>query len=159
MEQAIAALLSHNSVEEAARAVGISANTLLRWRKEPEFKAAWREERRTACSQATGPLQDFKRAAVKTMLKIMLDQNTPAGTQLRAAELVLEQGTKATDIEDLEDRVAKLERMAGSARKSRRRSADLTLLSAMPQPGPATTRAQIAAPRPDRAETDEDIVE
>ena len=40
MEQAIAALLSHRSVEEAARAVGISANTLLRWMKEPEFQAA-----------------------------------------------------------------------------------------------------------------------
>ena len=98
MEQAIAALLSHNSVEEAARAVGISANTLLRWRKEPEFKAAWREARRTTLSQATGPLQDFRRAAVKTMLKIMMDQNAPAGTRLRAAELVLEQGTKATEL-------------------------------------------------------------
>src|ERR1039458_7906129 len=43
VEQAIAALLSHRNVEEAARAVGISANTLLRWLKEPEFEAACRE--------------------------------------------------------------------------------------------------------------------
>jgi transposase-like protein len=159
MEQAIAALLSHRSVEEAARAVGISANTLLRWMKEPEFEAAWREARRTAFSQAIGRLQDFTDAAVKTVLKIMLDPNAPAGTRLRAAEVVLEQGTKASEMEDLEDRVAKLERTTGSARKSRKRSADLTWLSAMPLPGPAPTQAQIAAARPDGAETDEDAVE
>jgi len=40
-EQAIAALLSHRNVEAAARAVGISSNTLLRWTKEPEFDAAY----------------------------------------------------------------------------------------------------------------------
>ena len=34
MEQAIAALLSNRNVEEAARAIGISANTLLRWAKD-----------------------------------------------------------------------------------------------------------------------------
>ena len=33
-EQAIAALLSHRNVEAAARAVGISSNTLLRWAKD-----------------------------------------------------------------------------------------------------------------------------
>ena len=40
MEQAIAVLLSYRSVEEAACAIGISVNTLLRWMKQPEFEAA-----------------------------------------------------------------------------------------------------------------------
>jgi len=88
-EQAIAALLTHRNVEAAARAIGISANTLLRWMKEPEFEAAYREARRTALSQAIARLQDFAGAAVTTVLKIMLDSKTPAGTQLRAAEVVL----------------------------------------------------------------------
>jgi transposase-like protein len=92
MEQAIAALLSHRSVEEAARAVGISPNTLLRWMKEPEFEAALREAQRTAFSEAIGRLRDFAGAAVTTVLKIMVDSNAPAGTRLRAAEIVLEQG-------------------------------------------------------------------
>ena len=39
-EATIVALLSHRSIEEAARAVPISAKTLLRWMKEPEFDAA-----------------------------------------------------------------------------------------------------------------------
>ncbi len=107
MEQAIVALLSHRSVEEAARAVGINVNTLSRWMKEPEFQATWREARRTAFSQAIRRLQDYRGPAVTTVLKIMLDPNALAGTRLRAAEIVLEQGTKATEMEDLEDRVAK----------------------------------------------------
>ena len=128
MEQAIAALLSHRNVEEAARAVGISANTLLRWTKEPEFDAAYREARRTAFSQSIARLQDASGAAVTTVLKIMLDLNAPAGTRLRAAEVVLEQATKAIEMEDIEARVAELERAAGSAKRSRKRSAILTLV-------------------------------
>src|ERR1022692_1600061 len=45
-EQAITALLSHRSMEEAARAAGIGVNTLLRWMKEPEFDQAYRKARR-----------------------------------------------------------------------------------------------------------------
>jgi len=159
MEQAIAALLSHRNVEEAARAVGISANTLLRWMREPEFEAAYREARRTAFYQAIGRLQDFAGAAVTTVFKIMLDPNTPAGTRLRAAEVVLEQAAKGGEMQDIEDRLAKLERMSSSTKKSPKRSADLTWLSATPLLDPSTTPAQIAAPPLDSAETDEDVIE
>src|SRR5208283_4901952 len=146
MEQAIAALLSHRNVDEAARAVGTSANTLLRWTKEPEFEATYREARRTVFSQSIKWLQNASGAAVTTVLKIMLDSNVPAGIRLRAAEVVLEQAARGGRMQDIEDRLAKLERTAGSARKSPKRSADVTCLSATPLPGPATTRPQIAAP-------------
>lgn len=109
-EQATAALLSHRNVEEAARAVGISANTLLRWTKEPEFEAAYREARRTAFSQSITRLQQASSAAVTTLLKIMLDTNAAAGTRLRAVEIVLGQTAKAIEIEDIDVRVAELER-------------------------------------------------
>ena len=158
VEQAIAALLSHRNVEEAARAVGISANTLLRWLKEPEFDAACREARRTAFSQSIARLQDASGAAVTTVLKIMLDTNAPAGTRLRAAEVVLEQTTNAIEIEDLEARVAEVERAAGSAKRSRKRSAILTLTSPKVLPGPATMLAQISAPGLGSSETHEDDV-
>ena len=159
MEQAIAALLTHRSVEEAARAVGISANTLLRWMKEPEFEAECREARRTVFSQAIGRLQDAAGAAATTVLKIMVDPNVRSGTRLRAAEVVLEQAAKAGEMKDIEDRVAKLERTAGSASKSRKRSADLTLLRVTSKPCPTTTRGQIAAPPLVSTETDEDVIE
>ena len=137
-EQAIAALLSRRNAEEAARAVGISANTLLRWIKDPEFDAAYQEARRTAFSQSIALLQDASGAAVKTVLKIMLDSNVSAGTRLRAAEVVLGQGAKAFEMEGIEARVAQLERAADSARKLRKRSAILTWPSKKTLRGPAT---------------------
>jgi transposase-like protein len=154
-EQAIAALLSHRNVEEAARAIGINANTLLRWTKDPDFDAAYREARRTAFEQSIARLQDAAGAAVTTVLKIMLDTKVPAGTRLRAAEVVLERGAQAIEMEDLEARVVELERAANSAKRSRRRPAILTLLSTKALPGP-TTSAQISAPRPGSSETDGD---
>src|SRR5664279_3742545 len=109
MEQAIAALLSHRNVEEAARAVGISPNTLQRWTREPEFEAAYQEARRAAFSHSIGRLQDAAGAAVSTVLKLMVDPKASPGTRLRAAEVVLVQGAKAAEIADILARVAELE--------------------------------------------------
>lgn len=155
LELAIAALLSHRSIEEAAREVGVSPNTLVRWMKEPEFQTACQEARRTVFSHAIGRLQDAVGAAATTLLKIMLDPNSPAATRLRAAEVVLEQAAKAGEVEALENRVAMLEQTAGSATKSRKRSADLTWVSARPLPDTAPTPAQIASP----SENNEDFIE
>lgn len=157
MEQAIAALLSHRNVEVAARSVGISVNTLQRWMQVPEFQAAYQAARRKLLSQAIGRLQDAAGAAATTLLKIMMDPNVPAGVRLRAAEVVLDQVVKAGEVEEFEDRMAKLEWLAGL--KSRKRSADLSCLTATPLPDPAKTPAQIAAGPSETAETDSDVDE
>ena len=73
-EEAIAALLTQRNVEEAAKYVGISTRTLLRWIKEPEFQAAYREARRAAYSQAVARLQQGATAAATTLIKVLLDQ-------------------------------------------------------------------------------------
>src|ERR1700693_1436659 len=88
-EDAIAALLTHRNIEEAAGAVGISPKTLLRWMKEPEFDAAYREARRAAFGQSIARLQQASGAAVTTLLKVMLDQTAPASSRVRAADSVL----------------------------------------------------------------------
>src|SRR5271167_3552766 len=103
MEPAIAALLSHRNVEDAARAVGISVNALRRWMQVPEFQAACREARQKILSQAIGQLQNAAGAAAKTVLKIMVDPTVSAGIRLRAAEIVLEHATRAGEIDQTED--------------------------------------------------------
>ena len=118
-EEAIAALLFQRNVEEAARAVGIDPNTLLRWMKIPEFDAAYRGARRLAFGQSLARLQQASSAAVSTLLKVMVDPNAPASTRVRAADSVLDHGAKAIEIEDIEVRVAELER-AADVSKSRR---------------------------------------
>src|SRR4051794_31708333 len=87
-EDAIAALLTQRNIEEAARAAGISVKTLLRWFKVPEFDAAYRAARRAAFSQSLARLQQAAAAAATTLLKVMLDQNAPAASRVRAADAV-----------------------------------------------------------------------
>ena len=53
-----------------ARAVGIGGATLLRWQKEPEFQAGYREAKRAAYAQSIARLQQATAAAVSTLLKI-----------------------------------------------------------------------------------------
>ena len=114
MEAAIAALLTQRNIDEAAKVAGISARTLMRWLKLPEFLAAYREARRAAYSQAVAKLQQGTTAAATTLLKVMLDQSTPASVKVRAAECVMTHSAKAIEIEDIEARVSELERAAGT---------------------------------------------
>jgi hypothetical protein len=111
-EEAILALLTQPNAEQAARAANVGLRTLYRWQKEPEFDAAYRAARRAAFSQSIARLQQASSAAVSTLLKVMVDAKTPASTKVRASECVLNQGAKAIEIEDIEVRVAELERVA-----------------------------------------------
>jgi transposase-like protein len=111
-EEAIAALLTHRSIEEAAKAIGIGTQTLLRWLKVPEFDAAYRQARRAAFSQSTARLQQATSAAVSTLLKIMVDTGAPPSVRVRAADSVLDHAKQAIEIEDVEVRVAALEQAA-----------------------------------------------
>jgi hypothetical protein len=104
-------------MSRANRAVGIGTATLLRWQKEPEFQKAYREARRAAHGQAIARLQQGSSAAVTTLLKTMIDPNTPASVRVRAAECVMNHATKAIEIEDFEARVAALEASAPSGER------------------------------------------
>jgi len=111
-EAAILALLSHRSIEEAARQLSVGARTLHRWLKEPEFATAYREAKRAAFSQAIARLHQMSSTAVTMLGKAMLDPQTPPATRVRAAHSILEHTAKAIEIEDLEARLAELERAA-----------------------------------------------
>jgi len=119
MEAAVAALLTQKNQEEAARATGISVATLLRWQKLPEFQKAYREARRAAHGQSIARLQQASGAAVPTLLKIMVDQNAPASTRVRAADSVLDHSAKAIEMEDIEARVTELEQSLAESKSGR----------------------------------------
>jgi hypothetical protein len=111
-EEAVAALLTHRTVEDAAGAVGVAPVTLLRWLKLPEFQDAYRQARRAAFSQSLARFQQASSAAVATLLKIMVDPSAPAASRVRAADCVLDHAKNAIETEDIEVRVSKLERTA-----------------------------------------------
>ena len=109
-EAAIAGLLSQRNIGEAAHSAGIGTRTLLRWLKVAEFQAAYRQARRDAFGQAVARLQQGTSAAATTLLKLLIEPNTPASVRVRAADSIFNHAAKAIEIEDLEARVADLER-------------------------------------------------
>jgi len=108
-EEAILALLTQRSVDEAARIAKVVPRTLYRWMKDPDFNAAYREAKRAAFSQSIARLHQMSSAAVSTLGKVIVDANTPASTKVRAADSILNHTTKAIEIEDIAARVAALE--------------------------------------------------
>jgi len=119
-DEAIAALLTQRSLEDAAKTAGIGTQTLLRWLKLPEFQAAYRDARRQAVQQAVARLQQATGAAAITVLKLMTDPNVPAAVKLRAAECVFAHAIKGIELEDIETRLTELERAAGTSKDGRR---------------------------------------
>ncbi len=117
-EEAIAALLTQRSIEEAARVTGIAPKTLRNWLKLPEFQQEYRTARREAVSQCGARMQQNTGAAVTTILKVMTDPTVPAAVRLRAAESVLDNAVKAIELEDTEVRLSELERAAAESSRA-----------------------------------------
>jgi hypothetical protein len=111
-EAAILALLTSRGVEEAARTANVSPRALYRWLKDPEFSEQYRRAKRDAFGQAVARLQRGTGAAAAVMLKLMVDPGVPASTRLRAADCVLTHAKNAIEIEEIEARLAELERRA-----------------------------------------------
>jgi transposase-like protein len=118
-EEAIVALLTNRTIEEAARSIGVDPKTLFRWMKEPDFDAGYRAAKRAAFAQSIARLHHLSSAAVSNLGKIMLDSATPPATRVRAADSILDHTAKAIEIEDIEARVSELERSAEETSRKR----------------------------------------
>jgi len=62
-------------------------------------------------------LQQTCGIAIAILFKVMADTGTPAAVKVRAVECVLNHSAKAIEIEDIEARVAELERAAEETKK------------------------------------------
>ena len=117
MEAAIAAILTHKNLEEAAGAAGVSVATLLRWQKLPEFQKEFRKAKRAVHAQAMARLQQATGPAVSTVLRVMSDPQTPPATKMRAGQIVIELSLKFIDQEDILARIEQLEAAAEKPKK------------------------------------------
>ncbi|HET6387099.1 MAG TPA: hypothetical protein VFJ58_27240 [Armatimonadota bacterium] len=93
-QKAIDALLSHPSVEAAARASGLSHATLWRYLADPSFQKALDSRRSSSFAAVLERLQSSAASAID-VLERHLHADDPA-LQLRAALILLRQSEKAT---------------------------------------------------------------
>jgi hypothetical protein len=103
----------------AASMLSISPNTLLSWMKMPEFDKEYRTARRASVSQTNARFQQATGAAASIIMKLMVDPKVPDSVRLRASEFVVNHSAKAIELEDIEVRVAELERAAEASKPGR----------------------------------------
>jgi hypothetical protein len=112
--QAIAALLGHPSVAEAAGAIDVAPQTLNRWLSEPEFSRQYRAARRAEYRQSMTRLAQGATAAVKSALQIMY-RGKKAATRFKAAKFVIRFCIEGSEIEDFAAALEEAERIVKTA--------------------------------------------
>jgi hypothetical protein len=102
---------------DAARAASVADRTTRRWRSEPAFVAAPREAQSSTFTEGLGLIQANVGRAAVVIAEILDDREADRAVRLRAAQVVIESGIKATETIDVRRRLEALER--GLATRSR----------------------------------------
>ena len=113
-EAVIAALLVEPTHAAAALKAGIGPATLARWLRDPDFKQEYRATRRSLVDSAIASLQRASGEAVAALQRGLKCGNN--AVEIRAAQMILEQGFRGLEVLDLADRVEEIEaRLAGAS--------------------------------------------
>jgi transposase len=110
-EKAIAALLTTDSVSQAANVAGVGERTLYRWLQEPVFLEQYRKARKAAVDQAISTLQERANAAARALVDIVEDQEMPPSTRVAAAREIIQASIKGVERDDFEAKLEWLERL------------------------------------------------
>ncbi len=116
-EQAIAALLEHPTMAEAARSCGVSERSLWRWLQRDVFQKRYREAQRAVVDSAITKLQAATVRAVET-----LERNLTCGSffaENAAAQAILTHSFKAIELQELQSRIEHLEKTFAEQEKRR----------------------------------------
>src|SRR4051794_12460605 len=113
-EQAVAALLTHPTIAQAAKSIGIGETTLLRWLEDDGFRQAYQSARRECVEAAVGLLQKASGSAVAVLVSVMADTAKPGSVRISAARSVLDFAFKGAELLDMEVRLAALEEAAAA---------------------------------------------
>jgi len=107
---AIAGLLEAPTIKEAAQVTEVGESTIFRWLQDPGFQEAFQKAKQQTVRQAITRLQQVTGEAVDVLRKVMNDSETPAGSLVTTARIILDTALKAMEMEELESRLVKVER-------------------------------------------------
>lgn len=106
-EKALKALLESNSIRDAAKACGLSEETLYRYLRDKDFKAEYRDARRQTVETALGQIQRLTAEAAETLARNLFCEN-PA-VEVRTAQIIIENALKGVEITDIIERLETIE--------------------------------------------------
>ena len=112
--RAIPFLLAAPSIEEGCRQARVSKATVYGWLKEEAFREEIRRQREEVVRAALDTLKANTAKATETLVKLL--DSEKEGIQARAAEDIIEFTQKAIELEELERRIAAIEKRLDQGR-------------------------------------------
>ena len=106
------ALLSCKTVREAAEQSGVSVSTVMRWQREPDFRAALQAAQDEVLRHVTRRLIINSADAVEGLADIAGDPDAPAGARVQAMTSTVKLGREGHTLENLEERITRLEQQS-----------------------------------------------
>lgn len=108
-DRAIAALMCCRTIKEAAEQSRVCERSIMRWQKMPEFQAQYHLAKREKLDASVNRLRTAGFDAAQRLHKIVLDPEAPIASVVSAAGRILDLLLKATEIQDLSERLDRLE--------------------------------------------------
>jgi hypothetical protein len=104
------ALLSEPTISEACKKAHISEKTAYTWLKDTNFQMHYKKLRLDFLKNTTAKLQANTLRAVDTLINIMENEDLSASARVQCIRTLLEYSYKGTVIEDIQERLDKLEK-------------------------------------------------
>jgi hypothetical protein len=109
-EQAVVALLTSPTLEEASTRLGITSRTLRTWLHEDEaLRLAYQDAKRQLMGHTLSRMQKITAAAVTRLETILEDAQVKDAVAVGAARVVLDLALRAVVLEDLDARITRVE--------------------------------------------------
>ena len=105
--KAITCILENNSIEETAKKARVSRSTLYNWFNDSQFKARLEKEREAVFKEGLMALKTATSKAAKTLIKLL--DSKDRNTRRLAAKEIINVALKVAEINDLEERINRLE--------------------------------------------------
>ena len=107
-DQVALCVLTTPNLKAAAEKAGVSYKTLLRYQRNPEFQAAYKQEKNAMFGQAMLKAQAYTLEALETLREIQNNSALNESARVSAAKGILELGTQLHTMEALEAELAEL---------------------------------------------------
>ena len=108
-EQILAALVATGSVRAAAKAVGVSENTIRTRLNDPNFRAEYEKAKSEILTEACDALAARLTLAVDVLCEVLDSDATPATVKVSAADSILRQGLRYVEAANILRRLDALE--------------------------------------------------
>lgn len=108
-EHILSALVTAPTIREAATICGCSESTIYARLRDDDFKKKYNAERRKLLERNATALQNQIETAVQTMAEVMKNKEVAPQVRLNAADAVIRNGLKLTELVDVTKRVDELE--------------------------------------------------